>query len=271
MIPALLGLTANNNLRWAHYKVKAQWVNIAQKAAARLCDVDARTIYDRISKRTGVPWYVIAVIHEREAGQHWGANISQGDPWNRVSVHVPKGRGPFKNFEDAAYDALVNCAPYAAKWYDWTPGGALTLLEQYNGLGYSRRGIPSPYIWSGTDQYVKGKYVADGVFDPNAVDQQLGCALLFDTMNVYPKTLAPTASPKAIAPAASVASPPESPAPTPLPAAPLETDPAMVGAGAAAVVAGVAATWNYGPYVIGVTLAVLAIVGLVIYLHHRGK
>jgi hypothetical protein len=36
------------------------------------------------------------------------------------------------------------------------PGGALTLLEQYNGLGYANRGLPSPYIWSGTDRYLKG-------------------------------------------------------------------------------------------------------------------
>lgn len=29
----------------------------------------------------------------------------------------------------------------------------LAKLEQYNGLGYAARGRPSPYIWSGTDQY----------------------------------------------------------------------------------------------------------------------
>jgi lysozyme family protein len=57
-------------------------------------------------------------------------------------------------------------------------GGALTLLEEYNGLGYAARGLPSPYVWAATDQYVKGKYVADGHFDPDVVDQQLGCAAL---------------------------------------------------------------------------------------------
>ncbi len=56
------------------------------------------------------------------------------------------------------------------------------MLEQYNGLGYFNRGLPSPYIWSGTDQYIKGKYVADRVFDPNVVDKQLGCAGLILAM-----------------------------------------------------------------------------------------
>jgi lysozyme family protein len=66
--------------------------------------------YVAVSDKTGVPWFVIAVIHEREASQSWRANLAQGDPWNRVSVHVPKGRGPFKSWEDAivAADSLVN-------------------------------------------------------------------------------------------------------------------------------------------------------------------
>jgi lysozyme family protein len=112
------------------------------------------------------------------------ANLAQGDPWNRQSVHVPKGRGPFNSFEEAAIDALANCAPNAAKNKDWSAGGALTLLERYNGLGYAAKGLPSPYVWAGTDQYTKGKYVADGVFDPNYVDRQLGCAGLLIAMGV---------------------------------------------------------------------------------------
>lgn len=135
-----------------------------------------------VSANTGVPWAFIAVAHERESSQDWGASLAQGDPWNRVSVHVPAGRGPFKSWEEAAIDALVNCAPHATRNRDWSIGGTLTMLEQYNGLGYAARGKPSPYIWSGTDQYVSGKYVRDGVYDPTAVDQQLGCAGLLLTM-----------------------------------------------------------------------------------------
>jgi lysozyme family protein len=185
MTPRIAKLLAANTERWRKHQAKPSALRTANVVAKRLCSPDAQAIYKRIESRTGVPWFVIAVIHEREAGGKWSANIANGEPFNRVTRLVPKGRGPFKNFEDAAYDALVNCPPYAARWTDWTPGGALTLLEQYNGLGYARRGLPSPYIWSGTDQYVKGKYVKDGVFAPDYVDQQLGCAVLFDAMNVY--------------------------------------------------------------------------------------
>jgi hypothetical protein len=72
---------------------------------------------------------------------------------------------------------------------DWSIGGTLTMLEQYNGLGYASRGRPSPYIWSGTDQYVSGKYVRDGVYDPSAVDQQLGCAGLLMAMMALDPTI----------------------------------------------------------------------------------
>jgi lysozyme family protein len=88
-----------------------------------------------------VPWAFIAVAHERESSQDWTGILAQGDPWNRVSVHVPAGRGPFKSWEDAAIDALVNCAPHAAQNKDWSIGGTLTMLEQYNGLGYASEAV----------------------------------------------------------------------------------------------------------------------------------
>jgi len=64
-------------------------------------------------------------------------------------------------------------------------GGILDFLEHYNGLGYrngaGRDTTPpstSPYLWSMTDQYTRGKYVRDGVFDPEAVSQQVGAVPL---------------------------------------------------------------------------------------------
>ncbi len=144
--------------------------------------VAAKQRYMNVAVKTGIPWPFIAVTHQRESSQDWSRSLAQGDPWNQVSTHVPAGRGPFNSWEDAAYDALVDCAPHAARNKDWSIGGLLTLLERYNGLGYVSRGLPSPYIWSGTDQYSHGKYVRDGVFDPNEVDAQLGCAGLIMAM-----------------------------------------------------------------------------------------
>lgn len=174
----LVALRAANAKRWANAKLTRgpEFGPVATRLVA------AKARYQAVEQRTGVPWPFIAVTHERESSQDWNTQLGQGDPLNQVSTHVPKGRGPFKTWEDGAYDALVNCGPYAARNKDWSIGGFLTMLERYNGVGYANRGLPSPYIWSGTDQYRAGKYVADGVFDPDAVDKQLGCAGLLLAM-----------------------------------------------------------------------------------------
>jgi len=195
----LVTLRAANAKRWANAKLTR--TNSFTTVAKHLVASDAKARYLAVSAKTGVPWAFIAVAHERECSQDWTGSLAQGDPWKRVSVHVPAGRGPFSSWEDAAIDALVNCSPHAARNRDWSIGGTLTMLEQYNGLGYAARGKPSPYIWSGTDQYVSGKYVRDGVYDPNAVDRQLGCAGLLMAMAAldptvsFPSAPAPPVSP----------------------------------------------------------------------------
>src|SRR5262249_31487392 len=142
-----------NQGRWARMQIHQDEIGKIDARARALVEPTAKARYQAVTAITRVPWYVIAVIHEREASQDWGANIAQGEPWNRRSVNVPAGRGPFGSWQDAAVDALVNCAPKAAGWPDWSPGGAMTLLERYNGLGYFHKNQPSPYIWSYSDQY----------------------------------------------------------------------------------------------------------------------
>jgi lysozyme family protein len=178
----IAALKAEEARLWSAMHILPERKPLFMRAAKRLVAPTAKARYQFVSRQTGVPWYVIAVIHEREASQDWNANIAQGDRFDRVSIHVPKGRGPFSTWEAAACDALRSCAPYAARWTDWSIEGTLTLLETYNGTGYFARHLPSPYDWSGTDQYHAGKFIRDGVFSSTAVDTQLGCAALLACM-----------------------------------------------------------------------------------------
>ena len=182
----LAKLTAANLARWNAASVVPSLIPLVDGVSHKLVACKAR--YQTVESKTHVPWPVIAVIHERESSQSWAASLAQGDPWNRVSIHVPKGRGPFDSWEAAAEDALTTCE-HADKWQDWSIGGALTFLEEYNGLGYAARGIPSPYVWASTDQYRSGKYIADGHFDPSAVDHQVGCASLLARMTLIDPTI----------------------------------------------------------------------------------
>jgi lysozyme family protein len=181
----LTALRCANATRWANARLTRDFSSVAR----RLVLPAAKSRYQAVAAKTGVPWTVIAVIHERESSQDWRGSLAQGDPWNRVSVHVPAGRGPFRSWEEAAIDALVNCRPYIGRNQDWSIGGTLARLEEYNGLGYASRGAPSPYLWSGTDQYRSGKYVRDGVYDPGAVDRQFGCAGLLLAMTALDPTI----------------------------------------------------------------------------------
>lgn len=195
-----------NQKRWVNAKI-TRGPEFAVTAKRLLAD---KTRFQLLAARCGVPWFVIAVIKEREAGPDpkWNLSIAQGDPWRSVSVHAPEGRGPFKSWEDAALDALIKCAPHAAQWKDWSPGGTMTLLEQYNGLAYANHGVPSPYIWSGTDQYIRGKVLVDhGPIEP-VVDKQLGCAGLILAMQALDPSIAFGGAPKLVPPP-PIASPPQ--------------------------------------------------------------
>lgn len=184
----LAKLKAANLARWTACHIHPEWLRILDTVSHRL--VNAKERYQTVENATHVPWAVVAVIHQRESSQSWAASLAQGDPWNRASVHVPAHRGPFPSWEAAAEDALVICPPHAAHWPDWSIGGTLVLLEQYNGLGYAAMGRPSPYVWAATDQYLSGKYIADGHYDPHAIDHQTGCAALLQRMTLIDPTIA---------------------------------------------------------------------------------
>src|SRR3954467_5552483 len=112
----IAALKTANALRWQRAKFTRSFASVAK----HLVDPIAKERYQAVSKQTGVPWPFIAVAHERESSQDWTASLAQGDPWNQVSKPVPAGRGPFKSWEEAAVDALVNCAPHAAENTDWS-------------------------------------------------------------------------------------------------------------------------------------------------------
>jgi lysozyme family protein len=223
--------------------------------------------YMVVSIRTGVPWFIIAVIHMRESSQNWTRSLAQGDPWNEVSVHVPAGRGPFKSWEEAAIDALVNCHPYLARKKDWSLGSALANLEAYNGLGYASRGRPSPYLWAGTSEYVSGKFVRDGVYDAAVVDKQPGCAALIKTMMAIDPTITFTGAVITTVPVTKPAPPEDKPVPPSMPTA----GKAAAGGGGGAVVAGTVAAgvnqgWTASQWAVAALIAgVLIVVGAIAY------
>jgi lysozyme family protein len=139
-----------------------------------------RPRYAAIGDPLGIPWHFIAAVHMRESSYRVDRHLHNGDPLGARTVRVPAGRPvngvpPF-SFEDSASDALQMKGLHRLR--DWSLPRLLYQLEAYNGFGYRRRALPSPYLWSYSHHYQRGKFVRDGVYDPATVDQQCGTASL---------------------------------------------------------------------------------------------
>src|SRR6266496_1241652 len=141
--------------------------------------------YASIAAQSTVPWYVIAVIHNMECGLDFTKHLHNGDSLKRRTVNVPAGRPkigqpPF-TFEVSALDALEY--DKLTEWDDWSIGGICYKLEGFNGWGYRARDINSPYLWSYSNLYTSGKYVADNKWSGTAVSSQCGAAVILRRMS----------------------------------------------------------------------------------------
>ena len=137
--------------------------------------------YQVIEKATGVPWHFIGCIHFMEASLRFEACLHNGEPWNKKTTIVPKGRGPWTSFEEAAIDALKYDKLSDKPEGYWTMSRILAFAESYNGTGYRSKGILSPYVFAYTNLSDEmGKYVADHVYDPKAAHNRpsVGAILL---------------------------------------------------------------------------------------------
>ncbi len=172
-------------IKWPEYAKQWDTMTIKPNRQAefdRLAQfaIDNKARYEIIERKTGVPWELIAVIHRRESDADFHTYLGNGEPLNRRTRLVPRGRGPFASFEDGAIDALR--LDGLSNVIDWRLEKMLYYCEIFNGAGYNNRGLPSPYVWGGTNIQRPGKYVADGQWSSSTWDGQPGCAPILATI-----------------------------------------------------------------------------------------
>ncbi|MBK8429525.1 MAG: hypothetical protein IPL27_27850 [Lewinellaceae bacterium] len=106
--------------------------------------------YQQVGAELNIPWVFIGITHGMECGFNFKGHLHNGDPLTARTVQVPKARpatgNPPFTWSQSARDALI------AKGYqqvtDWSVPHMLHHFERYNGMGYRRRGVPTPYLWS---------------------------------------------------------------------------------------------------------------------------
>jgi len=151
-----------------------------KRVAGRL--VAGAAIYKDVSDAIGgaVPWFFIGIVHGLEASFSFTTHLHNGDPLSARTIQEPPGRpatgsSPF-TWKESATDAMR--LKKFDREQDWSLPRLLNRWEAYNGFGYRKFSINSPYLWSFSDHYTKGKFVRDGVFDPEAVSGQCGAAVV---------------------------------------------------------------------------------------------
>lgn len=150
----------------------------------KLTSDDYKEQYLTVGNEVCAPWYFVGIIHAMEASFNFQGHLHNGDSLSEKTVHVPKGRptpwDPPNDWASSAEDALTFDG--LANQADWSLAHTLYRFESYNGFGSRRNGINTPYLWSYSNQYTKGKFVADGVWDANAVSKQCGAAVMLKVL-----------------------------------------------------------------------------------------
>lgn len=169
-------LVAMQTARWDRAEIRKEKVHFAEGVAAAVKRGQAR--YEAVARETGVPWQVIGCIHNMECGLSFREHLHNGDPLTGRTRHVPagrplNGRPPFA-WEFSAVDAIRLDRLDREHWS--AIGNWLQNIEAYNGTGYERfhPDVPTPYLWSWTTLYVRGKYIEDGRWSSTAASEQCG-------------------------------------------------------------------------------------------------
>lgn len=164
---------------WDGMDVRDSWTGAIDRRAKKI--IGNRETYEAVEASTGVPWWMIGAIHSMESGLRFDRHLHNGDSLKKRTWRVPRGRPrtgkpPF-TWEESADDAIRQKGWH--KVTNWPIERVLFETERYNGWGYRMyRGIKSPYLWSGSQHYSRGKYVADGKWSRTAVSGQTGAACL---------------------------------------------------------------------------------------------
>lgn len=144
----------------------------------------SKDVYDPVATSTGVPWDLLGALHYREASLNFNRYFQNGDPLFGPdgepvqTVNDPAGLGPYASWADSALADLK--ARHLPK--TWSIGVCLDFAERFNGRGYWNMGVPSPYIWAGTNIYQGGLFIKDHVYDPNVWDSRLGVAAILKSL-----------------------------------------------------------------------------------------
>jgi lysozyme family protein len=139
-------LRAGYKQLWDTMTVRAEWTSEIERAAQGV--LRSKAEYRTVEAMTGVPWFVVGLIHSMESGGDFKTHLHNGDPLSARTCNIPAGR------------PSTGSPPFI-----WSETAA-------DAVRYSK--LDQVSEWS-----CEGKFVLDNVWDPNAVSKQVGCMPIF--------------------------------------------------------------------------------------------
>lgn len=135
--------------------------------------------YMSLSQQSGFPPELIAIIHYREntpdylngtfaSDIHNGATLGGNDFDEQALIAIDEKRATIDKYNITADTKDIV--------------SMLCFLEEYNGPGYRRNLHVNPYLYSGTNVYISGKYVTDGDYHDDVIDDQVGAYILLNAL-----------------------------------------------------------------------------------------
>jgi lysozyme family protein len=165
-------------------RVRDQFVSQVGWYVSKLLEPQNRRIYQQVEDEACVPWYFVGIIHGLECSFNFKAHLHNGDPLRTKTVQIPRGRptpwNPPNDWVSSAKDSLSYEGFVDQE--DWSLPRTLFRWEAYNGFRSRANGINTPYLWSFSNHYTRGKFVADNVWDANAVSKQCGAAVMLKAL-----------------------------------------------------------------------------------------
>jgi len=183
--PSFESLREEYTQRFRDCKIRDEYRSQVNWYVGKLRDDSGREQYNKVAEEVCAPWYFVGIIHAMEASFNFRAHLHNGDPLSRRTVQVPRGLPkewiPPDDWVSSASDAIRH--DKFADEPDWSLPRMLYRWEAYNGFR-SRvlHNIKTPYLWSFSNHYDKGKFVADNVWDANATSKQCGAAVMLKAL-----------------------------------------------------------------------------------------
>ena len=167
---------------WQEMRIRAERIDEIRHIFSRLTNPASRARYQSVEAATDVPWFVIAIIHNLEASRAFDRHLHNGDPLTARTRNVPRNRpaagSPPFTWEESAQDALTfdrltGISP-------WTVERIAFEMEKFNGFGVRNHHphVKTPYLWSFSNIYSRGKCIADRTWSENAVSAQCGAMVM---------------------------------------------------------------------------------------------